>query len=162
MTAATSPCRQVRYQTFDEVLADAEACAARGAATSGNWSLGQIFDHIAGAMEKTVDGFGFSVSWPIRKLGQMIGIKTKVLREGMQPGFNLRGEAARALLPPDAVETQAGLEHLRRAIARIKAESERAPHPFFGELTREEADGIQLRHAEMHMSFVRADENSPG
>jgi hypothetical protein len=34
------------------------------------------------------------------------------------------------------------------------AESHRAGHPMFGEITREEWDTIHLNHANLHMSFL--------
>lgn len=153
--STTSSRRKVRYASFDEILADAEAAAARGAATTGNWSLGQIFEHLATAMEKSMDGFGFTAPWVVRVVASNF-FKRRMLRDGMPAGFNLRGKGAAILIPgPTAAES--GLEHLRRSIARLKVETQRAPHPAFGPLTFEESNQLQLRHSELHMSFISAE-----
>ena len=41
-----------------------------------------------------------------------------------------------------------------QAVARWKKETKRAPSPLLGALTDQEAEQLQLRHAELHMSFL--------
>jgi hypothetical protein len=44
---------------------------------------------------------------------------------------------------------------LRKAIERFKTETPTAPHPFLGRMkNKEEYILLQLRHSELHMSFV--------
>ena len=50
------------------------------------------------------------------------------------------------------------LAEFRTTIERVKSESKRTVHPIFGSLTHEEWDSFNLRHAEMHMSFVKLQE----
>jgi hypothetical protein len=38
----------------------------------------------------------------------------------------------------------------------LKTEPQRHPSPFFGTLTNEEWDALHCRHAELHLSFIRA------
>ena len=80
-------------------------------------------------------------------------LKKRMLRNGMPAGFRLKGRGAEILVPKDT-SVEAGLEHLRRSVARMKSESQRSPHPAFGPLTLEESNLLQIRHAELHMSFV--------
>lgn len=59
--------RAVRYASYDELLSDAERIAASNSVqTLGNWTPGQIFKHLADALESSIDGSGFVLPWPIR------------------------------------------------------------------------------------------------
>jgi Protein of unknown function (DUF1569) len=152
MATATPTRRRVRYASFDEVIADAQRAVSANSATTGNWSLGQILEHLAIANEKTIDGFGFSTPWPVRTIGRLV-FKKRLLEKGLTPGFNLRPKAA-AILVPGETDAAAGLDRLRRSTERLKSEQQRAPHPFLGPMTLDESDRMCLRHAELHMSFV--------
>ena len=55
---------------------------------------------------------------------------------------------------PGETSVEEGLSSLQGAIARQKQESMRASHPAFGDIGREEWNDFNLRHAEMHMSFL--------
>jgi hypothetical protein len=153
MSPPTTPRRRpVNYRSLTEVLTEAETAAASGAATTGNWSLGQILEHLATAIDRSIDGFNFTVNWPTRLLGRFV-FKRRMLRDGMPTGIRLKGSAIKDLVPP-ATTVEAGLASLRRAIGRFQTEGRRAAHPVFGTLSPEESLALQLRHAELHMSFV--------
>jgi hypothetical protein len=152
MNTESRPRRKVQYNSPADFLAEAEAAAANSARTTGNWSLGQIFEHLATAIDKSIDGFGFTTAWPVRLVGRHV-LKPRFLRNGMPAGFQLKGRAAEVLVPPET-PVAAGLDHLRRSIARLQTETRRAPHPAFGPMTTDEGTQLQLRHAELHMSFV--------
>jgi hypothetical protein len=57
----------------------------------------------------------------------------------------------------EVMSVDEGLDRYRRALARLKAEAPQRRHPIFGEMTHDEWIAGQLRHAELHLSFVRAD-----
>jgi hypothetical protein len=154
MATATPTRRRVRYASIDDLLTDAERAVNSHATTTGNWSLGQILEHLAIANEKSIDGFGFSASWPVRTIGRLV-FKKRLLEKGLTPGFKLSPKAA-AVLVPGETDTVAALAHLRKSLERLKNESKRSPHPFLGPMTADEAERICLRHAELHMSFVTA------
>jgi Protein of unknown function (DUF1569) len=144
--------RTVRYNSYDEVLADAERLAAMPTRTLGNWTLGQIFQHLAKAMDAMIDGPPFLLPAPVRLLMSLF-MKGKMLRETLSPGFKLpkKGEG---LLPTPATTTEEGLRLLRAAVQRVKGTTERALHGGFGKMGPGEWDQFQLRHCELHMSFV--------
>lgn len=50
--------------------------------------------------------------------------------------------------------SRSGLAALRTAIGWQSRESKRAPHPAFGNISNDEWNDFNLRHFEMHMSFV--------
>ncbi len=151
-TAHVSGRRTVEYHSHEEVLADVERIAARGYQQLGNWSLGQIAKHQAVAMNTALDGFPARVAWPIRAFAQLF-IKNKVLNGPMRAGVKLPAKFAKVLVPDPTADGE-GIEALRAALRRWKAEPQRHPHGFFGKLTPTEWDKILLHHAAMHMSFV--------
>ncbi len=146
--------REVSFANLDEVVAFAEHAVQSNAETIGNWSLGQILEHVATVMEKSIDGFDIKPALQVRLLGRWF-LKNRFLKQGMPPGFQLKGPAAKELLPPE-VDPQAALDHLRRAAERLKTETRREVHPFFGKLDQAESNRINCRHAELHMSFINA------
>ena len=144
--------RKIEYASLDEVVVDAKRLIAAGATTSGNWSVGKILEHVATVMEKSIDGFGMKPPLPMRLVSRWF-LKNRFLRHGMPPGFQLKGVAAKELLPLET-DSQQALEHLRRAVERLKTNADGAVHPFFGKMDQSESNRINCRHAELHMSFI--------
>jgi hypothetical protein len=148
--------RTVRYATFSDVVQDAEHLLGNHH-TVGHWSFGQICQHLARTMNATIDGFGFMAPWWARQLIAPF-VKNSFLIKPMKPGFNLP-KAGAALLPDDSITAEEGLRQLKAAIQRLAHETPSAPHPFFGKLASEEIVQLQLRHCELHMSFIVPGEN---
>jgi hypothetical protein len=143
--------RQLHFNSLDEILADVDRLAQGKVRALGNWSPGQILKHLSVPMMWCLDGAPFKGAWYIRLFGWFI--KSKFLRDTMTPGFQLSGDFAAELV---AAETtwEDGLQTIRGAIARLKAESQRHPSPFLGALTREQWDQLHCRHSELHLSFL--------
>jgi Protein of unknown function (DUF1569) len=140
--------RAVHYESFDDLLADAERLAAGDVHTLGNWSYGQILKHVAKSLDSSIDGVGFMLPGPVRLVMKMF-MKRRFLTKPLPSGF----KTTKAFLPAET-SVEDGLAALRAAIARQSRETERALHPAFGRISRQEWDQFNLRHAEMHMSFV--------
>jgi hypothetical protein len=81
-------------------------------------------------------------------------LKRRILKKGLKPGFRLPQRAAQVLVPEE-ISADAALDHLRRSVGRLKSEMKRSPHPFLGSMKIEESNCLNLRHAELHMSFVK-------
>ena len=141
--------REVHYASLDELLADAQRCASGKVRTLGNWSPGQIYEHLARSFDTSIDGSGFSIPAPVRWLMTLL-MKRKFLKKGIPAGFKAPPEQ----IAVESITAEEGLESLRTAIARQKKEPERAIHPGFGYIGREGWNDFHLRHAEMHMSFL--------
>lgn len=146
--------RKVAYQSYDDLLADAEQLAAGEVQQIGNWSLGQILTHLATSVNSSIDGFSFKAPLPLRIMATLF-MKKKLIYQEVPAGFKIPKQSEAVFLPNESVSIEEALAALREAIERAKAETQRAPHPVFGNLTREETDSFNLRHAEMHMSFVK-------
>ena len=142
--------RELHYESFAEVLEDAQNLAKGGFKTVGNWSYGQILNHLATAMTATIDGFESRAAWPMRTVANLL-FKKRFLTKTLPAGFQIPAKWNKFV--PREVSMEEGLENLRIAIGRLQTETVRAPHPFL-DLTAEESDLMQLRHAELHMGFV--------
>jgi hypothetical protein len=144
--------RQLHFNSLDDLAAEVERLAAcRQLRTLGNWSAGQICEHLATVMNKSIDGFDKKMPAVVRFLARLL-VKQRLLSRPMKPGFRLPGRLAEIVPPP--VETAAGLDDLRRAIRRLRTEEKRSPSPFLGAMTRAEWDQLHCRHAELHLSFL--------
>jgi hypothetical protein len=144
--------RRLRFESYNHLLLDAEELAQNDVVTLGNWSLGEIFLHLARSMHASIDGSGFVAPWWQRWLVRMF-YGRRMLAGPMPAGMRLPAAAARALVP-DPVSAAEGLASLREAIERLSFETERARHPLLGDLSLDQWDSFHLRHAELHLSFA--------
>ena len=143
--------RTLRFESLNEMLADAELLASGPVRTLGNWSPGQIFEHLARAFTLPLDGVVLPVPFYIRWGARlMLG---RFLRNGLPAGMALTGKTKEALVP-QATTTEAGIAALQKAIARWKVKTAVPDHSVFGTVTDEQFTQIHLRHAELHLSFL--------
>jgi hypothetical protein len=145
--------RAVHYESYHDLLADAERLAAGDVEMLGNWSLGQVIGHLANTMNASIDGFSATVPWPLRIIGRLLMRKT-LLRGPIRPGFKLPATAEAKAVPSVETSDEEGLAALRHAVKRQESETHRVPHYILGNISLEEWTQAHLRHAEMHMSFA--------
>ena len=144
--------REVRYESYQDLLAEIEQLLGGDVRTLGNWSLGQVLKHLAETMHASIDGAPYRAGLLRRVTGPWL-LRDQFLNRGMPAGFRLPACASEALIP-GPTDGEAGLAALRRALYRLRAETDRAAHPVIGRLSIEEWDRCHLRHAELHMSFL--------
>jgi hypothetical protein len=145
--------RLLHFDTLENILADLDDLSKKKVRSLGNWTLGQVYRHLATTMYSSVDGFGFAVPWPFRVIGKLF-MKKRLINWSMKPGFNHPAQAAQVLVPGPTPDDE-GLAALRGALHRLQTESKRVPSPFLGELTHAEWDKMHCRHAELHLSFLK-------
>jgi Protein of unknown function (DUF1569) len=151
-TAKVQGRRTLRFETLDEIYADASQLAdTRNLRQLGNWSLGQATSHLARSMKMSLEGADRMAPIWLRLF--LKPFKRYVLTKGLRPGFSLRGHEAEMLVPGSGLSTEEGLAALSTYIERLKTEPQRFPHPAFGAMTREQWDQLHKRHAELHLSF---------
>jgi|ERR1051326_3118108 hypothetical protein len=146
--------RTLHFDSIDQILDEVETLAkCREIRTIGNWTPGQIFQHLANTITCSIDGFKRMLPAPMRWLLRIF-FKKKFLNKPMPAGFKLSAKQAEYLVPaPTSVED--GLRNLRTALHRFKTETKRSPSAFMGTLTDEEWVKIHCRHAELHLSFLQ-------
>ncbi len=156
----TRRCRRrlVSYATFEDLrreLDAIEAAHAKGALVAlGNHTPGAILAHVALGMRSSFEGFPTRAPLWIRVLGPLV--KHRVLSRPFVPGFKLSRNVD-AKVWDSSVTFEDGMMQLRKQLERVSAPGARptAPHPFFGPLTPDEWRAYQLRHAELHLSFLQ-------
>ncbi|MEM9066571.1 MAG: DUF1569 domain-containing protein [Planctomycetota bacterium] len=159
----TADRRELRYTSLDDLASDIEAIDASWQAgtlkTTGNWSAGQITEHVAILMECAVDGFpGKPAPWLVRKVIKMLFLKKALTGDPLPPGFKIPSQAS-FLTPGDNTTTEAGVAQLRTIVDRVRGGVRFThPSPIFEKLTHEQWVMLQLGHASMHMSFIQPSE----
>ena len=118
--------RQVSYGSFDDVLEDAELLLKGPYITLGNWSLGQILQHLADSVDFTFDGFGFRMNILMRIYGTLF-LKKRIIERSFPVGLILP-KRAQSLLPADDVDAAEAFADLKRAFAR-RSSTPTAPMP---------------------------------
>ena len=145
--------RTVHYDSLDNLLTEAEQLSGGDVQMLGNWTVGQVFGHLANAMNASIDGFPGKMPWPLRIIARLL-MRKMLLQGPLRPGFRLPAHAEGKMVPPPETSVEDGLAALRSAIDRQKSVTDRVPHLALGEISVDDWNRAHLRHAELHMSFV--------
>ncbi len=148
--------RKLAFSSMEDIRADVDALDGRALRKCGNWTPAQNVQHIATVIGRSIDGFGgLKAALPLRLIVRLI--RGRMLREPFRPGIRLPAKF-RVLMPEEIVGWDAAVADLRRQIGRVgNGERMTAPSPVFGSLTHEQWAQLHCRHAELHLSFIRAD-----
>ncbi|MCB9849196.1 MAG: DUF1569 domain-containing protein [Phycisphaerales bacterium] len=155
-TGETTDRRELRFASVDELRAEIDRIvAADNAGTlrcAGNWSAGQVFNHLAAWINYAYEGYPIKLPWLIRLMVRLK--RSQVIHNAMTPGIWMPGLSA-GTTATEPVPTDEAAESLRRALVRLQSD-EAAPykHAAFGKLSHADRIALNLRHAELHMSFL--------
>lgn len=121
----------------------------------GNWTLGQILNHLSAWVDFYYIGF------PIPRAPLMVRLIVKVMKgkflNGRMPQGIRLPNVKDGTLGTEAISLDDGLAKFHGAIGRLKAgEPPRHPSPAFGPMTLDEVVKLTLRHAELHLGFADA------
>ena len=94
------------------------------------------------------------VPWFVRLMMRPMK-RSAALYKPMPPGRNIP-RVPGGTLATDPLPIDEGVARIKQACARLKAGPPGLPHLLFGKLTHEEWINQHLRHAELHLSFLRA------
>lgn len=142
--------RELAFRSLHEVMHDVDRLL-EGHGTVGTWTLAQICNHLANALQLSVDGIPFRFPWIMRVAVAPL-VKGPMFRTGtMREGVKLPAGA----LPKPGLDARAEAEALRAALNYYAGvTTPLASHPFFGAMTREEWDRFHCIHCAHHLSFV--------
>ena len=148
--------RHLRFESIDDVLREVDRLAeldrAGRLACLGNWSFGQIIGHLATWSEFAFKPAPLNPPWFIRLILRML--KSRRINSEMPAGVRIPG-VADGTLGTEPTSLEVALPRYRAALERLRRETPTAPSPAFGMLTQDEAIKLNLRHAELHLGFVR-------
>ena len=72
----------------------------------------------------------------------------------LKPGIKLPAKGEAFFWPDKDIDVETGLKYFLESAENYKSNGPLPTHPFFGKLTREQADELTCRHAALHLSFV--------
>jgi hypothetical protein len=155
-TATRPERRKLTFATLDDVVRDAERLLAKGYDRAGNWDLAQVCLHLAEWLRFPVEGFPkvpLLLRPPLWVVRMALGpkLKAKVLANGFNAGT--RTVPQTVFKPGD--DATAAIAKLKAAAEQLKAHAGPVhPSPLFGNMTKEEALRLQLKHCEHHLGFL--------
>lgn len=142
--------RALTFTSLDRVMPDVDTLL-EGYTRVGNWSLGQVCNHLSRTLQGSVDGFSFQAPWLIRKTLAPIFFR-RMMRSGSMPAG---APGPKQLVPSPGLDDRAEAEALRGALRLYAAHTgPLAVHPFFGKLTNEEWTRLHCIHSALHLSFL--------
>ena len=148
--------RSLHYDSYQDLTADVDRfVAAEKAGTlrrTGNWTLGQALGHIAAWINYNYEGFPMGKPpWFICIILRML--KKKYLRKGMPAGVRIP-KVENGTFATEVMSAEEGAARLKKAFARVQSgEEPKYPSPAWGYMPHDELVAMNLRHAELHLSF---------
>ncbi|MCA9218582.1 MAG: DUF1569 domain-containing protein [Planctomycetales bacterium] len=146
--------RELSFKNLDEVVAEAERLADGEVRTTGNHSFGQILEHLAITHDMTTGRIKAPAPPWYMRLFIMIMKPVLIKDRPIKPGFKLPADAERVFWPNREFAVNEALSHLKESVEHYKSKGPLPKHPMFGNLSREQNDRMNCRHAELHLGFV--------
>lgn len=148
--------RTVSFRSLDDLegeLLRIEAAQSRGALIAlGNWSPGQIMGHLATWVGFTYDGNPLRPPWLIRMI--LKGRKERYIGQGLPAGVHIP-KVPGGTLGTDPLPFDQGLVRYRTRLEQLRREVPTRPNVIFGPMTHDEWIRLHLRHAELHLGFLK-------
>lgn len=143
--------RELRFQAFDEALAEVDRLHAGAYERRGNWDLAQACDHLADTFDGSMRGFTFAAPWAIRAMFGKFAL-WYVLRYRSIP---IRPRMPRDQEPPPGKDPIACVARLRESVRAFEnSQVPPAMHPFFGRISHDQWREIHLFHMAHHLAFL--------
>jgi hypothetical protein len=142
--------RELTFASLEEIPGDVERLLV-GHTTVGNWTLGQICNHLTTALTGSLDGFAGSAPWLVRKtVGPLI--VRRILKKGRFPrGVRL----PKRFEPQPGCDARTEADALRAAVQRFAAHTGPvADHPLAGKFSKEVWERFHCIHRAHHLSFA--------
>lgn len=148
--------RTLTFENFDQVISDLDNLKTNGYEQTGDWDLSQCCQHLNHWITFPVQGFprlGIlmgTVMW-LMKVTTGKKMLNSILEDGFKDGTPTM--PATVAKPGTLGEAEA-VEMLQESVRNfVNHNGIVHPSPLFGEMTREVATKLQLRHFEHHLGF---------
>lgn len=150
--------RTLRFESIDQILADLDRLTAAqrdGKLKSlGNWTAGQNLGHLAAWIDYSYNGVPFKVPAILKILVRPM--KKRILYKSMKAGSRIP-KVPGGTLGIEPCSFDEGATRFRNNLNRLRSECPAQPHALLGRLSHGEWIAQHLRHAELHLSFLRSD-----
>jgi hypothetical protein len=142
--------RTLSFASLAEVMPEVDRLLP-GHRVLGDWSLGQVCNHLTSGIVLSMDGFPKLAPWVIRKAVGPV-VRRRILQSGRMPnGVKIPKEFE----PRPELDARAEAEALRAAIRIFGSHyGSLAEHPLLGRLSHEEWKRFHTIHSAHHLSFV--------
>ena len=157
-TKTSSEFRTLGFGSVDECVAEVERVRAADAEgrlqATGNWTAGEIMSHVANWIEYAYVGYPikkppFFIRWFLR------GQAKKMIAGKMPRGVSIPGVEG-GTAGAEQMPTDAAAEKLLIALNRMKSnEPATFDSPAFGQMSHADRIALNLRHAELHLGFLK-------
>ncbi len=144
--------RQLYFTRLGEVMPEVERLSA-GYDAIGQWSLGQICNHLATALNFVAAGVSGSSVADAPEDPRFALIRTRFFRADRFPDG--KSAPVSELVPATGLDDRAEAERLRAALVRFDLAAGPFPaHPALGLMTKEEWTRFHCLHAAHHLGFA--------
>ena len=145
--------RTLAFSSLAEVMPEVDRLLL-GHRTVGNWTLGQICNHLSTAIISSIEGVPFRFPWIARKTVGPIFLR-RILRTGKFPGGVKQPER---FSPGPGVDARAEAEALRAAIRLFESHpGPFADHPLVDKVDRQTWERFNAIHCAHHLAFAVPD-----
>ena len=146
--------RNLRFESLDDLVADAEGVLSVPHETTGNWNASQIVGHVTDLIAVANGHRTLHVPWPLRLAGR-VAKRFGLLNRPIKPGFKAPGGVQQRVQEHAGKTPEQALAYLRSEAQHAENHAMTRPNPFFGRLTHDQWETLHCRHAELHFSFMR-------
>ena len=149
--------RTLTFDTIDDVIGEVNRIQAADAnqtlSVSGQWTAGEILTHLSAWIEYGYEGYPMDPApWIVRQ-GMKLFLRS-ILKNGMQPGGEIPGVEG-GTTGQIKVATETACQRYLVALNRLSSgEAVKFPSPGFGDMSSQKRVKLNLRHAELHLSFI--------
>ena len=150
--------RELSFNSFDDLLADARMLLERGYKKTGKWNLSQVCGHCANWIRYPMEGF----PKPNAFVGMMLwlmkvtvakGKLKKMLESGSMPGG--QPTMPESIPGTSDMSDSDGVDQLAKTIEKFKThKNDWHPSPLFGEIDTERLTKLNLIHSALHFSYL--------
>ena len=147
-----SKLRSLSFRSLDEAVSEANSLLESGYKQHGEWSLGQICNHLCRVQDPSVDGY----PWWLSLFAFLRPVMRWIFLPKLKTGNSPRGiPTAPIFVPPGDLSDADEVSGFAESVARFKAHGESyAPHPAFGKMNPEALEEIHAAHAAHHLRFL--------
>jgi hypothetical protein len=144
--------RELKFNSFEEVLNELNQLEKGQVQTTGLWSFYQILTHCSESLEFCVSRYPSEAPWIIRATIGRLAFKEMMKMGYFKPGMvNPRAPQKR-----EEGDEKAALSRIRKAIAAFQAYTgPLATHPFFGKIARQDFEKYHLMHLAHHLGHAQ-------